>query len=165
MRFIFSLVSIMLFASATDAFAQAMHPMSIDGIPCQSEEGAVFHSHQHLAIYDHGKAVTVPAGVGIVDGRCLYWLHTHTPDGIIHIEAPVYRAFTLGEFFDVWKQPLSATRVAGVRAAAGQIRVYVGGNRYRDNPRTILLGLHTDIVIEAGGPYVTPKPFQDWRGN
>src|SRR5581483_12030445 len=29
-------------------------------------------------------------------------LHTHEPDGIIHVESPVNRKFTLGEFFDVW---------------------------------------------------------------
>ncbi len=35
-------------------------------------------------------------------GGCFYWLHTHTEDGIIHIESPVQRTFTLGHFFAIW---------------------------------------------------------------
>ena len=29
------------------------------------------------------------------------WLHTHAADGIVHIESPVDRTYTLGNFFDV----------------------------------------------------------------
>ena len=29
-------------------------------------------------------------------------LHTHTNDGIIHVESNVKRDYTLGEFFDIW---------------------------------------------------------------
>jgi len=47
--------------------------------------------------------------VGIYD--CLYWLHTHVADGIIHIETPGERSFTLGEFFDIWNQPLVRTKL------------------------------------------------------
>ena len=64
----------------------------------------------------------VPAGVGIPGpqqvmdgfvegGRCLYWLHTHDSTGVVHIESPVQRGYTLGQFFDVWGRPLSATQV------------------------------------------------------
>jgi hypothetical protein len=153
------------FGWATPAVAQEAQGKTIDGIPCQAQEGVVFHIHQHIAIYDRGKPIVIPAGVGIVDGTCLYWLHTHTPDGIIHIEAPVYRSFTLGEFFDVWRESLTPTRVASARVPAGQVRVYVGGHLFDDDPRTVLLAFHSDIVIEAGPPYFKPKPFTAWRGN
>jgi hypothetical protein len=147
------------------AFAAQPSGNPIDGIPCQSSEGAVFHTHQHVAIYDRGKPVDVPAGIGIIPDRCLYWLHTHTPDGIIHIESPKYREFTLGEFFDVWGEPLSETNVAGIRVPRGRLRVYVGGRRFTGDPREMLLAFHSDIVIEAGPPYFQPKPFTDWMGN
>lgn len=137
----------------------------IDGIPCLSTEGVLFHIHQHLAIYDHGKSVEVPAGVGIIPGTCLYWLHTHTPDGIIHVESSRYRDFTLGEFFDVWGEPLTRTSAATARVPQGRLRVYVGGHPYDGDPRTLLLAFHADIVIEAGPPYFKPKSFTNWRGN
>jgi hypothetical protein len=152
-------------SQAAGAFAAQPSGNPIDGIPCQGAEGAVFHSHQHVAVYDHGKPVDVPAGVGIVPDKCLYWLHTHTGNGLIHIEAPKYRDFTLGEFFDVWGEPLSATKVAGAHVARGQVRTYVGGRLYDGDPRKMLLAFHSDIVIEAGPPYFKPKPFTDWMGN
>ena len=69
----------------------------IGGISCDAQEGQRIHIHQHLVILDHGKPVNIPPNVGQPAGkRCIYWLHTHTPDGIIHIEAPLDRSFTLG---------------------------------------------------------------------
>ena len=150
------------------ASAQYAHPRGqpIDGIACDALEGQRIHIHQHLAIYDHGTPVDVPYDVGRPhDVPCLYWLHTHTPDGIIHIEAPVNRSFTLGNFFDVWVQPLSRTEAASAELAAGeQMRVWVNGTPYTGDPRAIVLGNHTDIVIEVGPPFVTPRPFTAWNG-
>jgi hypothetical protein len=95
-------------------------------------------------------------------GGCFYWLHTHTPDGIIHIESPVVRDFTLGNFFAVWGQPLSRTRAASVTVAAGALRVWVDGRPYAGDPRAIPLVTHTEIVIEAGAPYSKPPTFTGW---
>jgi len=39
------------------------------------------------------------------------WLHTHAADGIIHTESPVERTYTLGDFFDIWGQPLGRHQV------------------------------------------------------
>jgi hypothetical protein len=137
----------------------------VNGIKCETMEGSVFHIHQHLSLYAHGKPVTVPALIGIPPmGSCLYWVHTHTPDGIIHIESPVYRDFDLGDFFDIWGQPLSTTNVAGMHVPKGQVRAYVNGRRFMANPRSIPLTLHADIVLEAGPPFFTPKPFMAWAG-
>jgi hypothetical protein len=61
----------------------------------------VQHFHAHLDVAVGGKAVVVPAGVGIDQiAQKLTSVHTHTPDGIIHIESPEADAvFTLGQ---VW---------------------------------------------------------------
>jgi len=129
-------------------------------------EGAVFHIHQHVALVDRGKPVTVPSDVGrpLVAG-CLYWLHTHTPDGIIHVESPVFRTFTLGQFFDVWGEPLSATVAGPMRAPkGGKLEVFVNGAPYHGNPRAIELVQHTDVTIEAGPPFVKPALVSDWSG-
>jgi hypothetical protein len=124
------------------------------------------HTHQHLAIFDHGKPLVVPPNVGQPAGkRCLYWLHTHTPDGVIHVEAPVDRAFTLGDFFLIWGEPLTAGRAASARAATGEaFKVFVNGKPFTADPRTIKLEVHTDIVIQVGPPFGPPPVFKDWQG-
>ncbi len=137
----------------------------IDGIRCEQAEGAVFHIHQHLAIFDRGRAVAVPDDVGRpIVGACLYWLHTHTPNGIIHVESPTFRTYTLGQFFDIWGEPLSATLAASARTKPGGMRVYVDGHPYGGDPRKIELAQHTDIAIEVGPPYRVPALFTDWQG-
>ena len=117
----------------------------VDGMTCETESKEVvkFHIHIHLAIYVDSRQMGLPAGFGntappmIVNypsGKfyavghkdCLYWLHTHVADGIILVESPVKKAFTLGEFFDVWNQPLSSSRVASV---VGAVVVFENGTR------------------------------------
>lgn len=153
--------------AATAASAAVPAGTAIDGIRCDTMEGSVQHIHQHLAIRDHGKPLAIPADLGRpLAGQCLYWIHTHTPDGIIHIESPQYRAFTLGELFDVWGEPLSRTNVAGAKPKRGEkIVVWVDGHKYAGNPRTLELTNHLDVTIDVGPPYAVPRPFTDWNGN
>ncbi|HXE59626.1 MAG TPA: hypothetical protein VN607_02930 [Gemmatimonadaceae bacterium] len=158
--------SMSLLASRAGAQYATPRGQTISGIACDAQEGQRIHIHQHLAILDHGKPVEVPYDVGRPSGvPCLYWLHTHTPDGIIHIEAPVNRSFTLGDFFDVWIQPLSRTEAASAERQKGdEMRVWVDGQVYAGDPRAIKLGDHTDIVIEVGAPYTKPPKFTAWNG-
>ena len=162
-----SLVVAAAYALAGGALVRAEVPVGapVDGIRCEAMEGAVFHIHQHVAIFDHGRPVAVPDDVGRpVVGNCFYWIHTHTTDGIVHVESPAFRTFTLGEFFDIWGQPLSATAIGPARIAKGQLRAYVDGLRYAGDPRKIELSQHADITLEAGPPYRPPVPFTDWQG-
>jgi hypothetical protein len=153
-------------AAAQQAPPAAPSGETVGGISCDAMEGQRLHIHQHLVIFDHGKQVAIPPNVGQpLARRCIYWLHTHTPDGIIHIEAPADRSFTLGDFFLVWGQPLGRTIAASARAAKGAVlKVWVDGKPYTGDPRAIGLKAHTDIVIEAGPPFVPPPKFTDWQG-
>jgi hypothetical protein len=133
--------------SASRASAQAMG-QPVNGISCDAQEGQRIHIHQHLAIFDHGKEMTVPQFIGIPQAsRCIYWLHTHTPDGIIHVEAPSLQAFTLGQYFDVWGQALSTTQVA---SATGTVSAFVNGQAYTGDPRAIPLDSHAVIQLNVG---------------
>ena len=149
--------------------AQAAPPagQTVDGIRCDQMEGSVMHIHQHLEIRDHGKPVRVPEDVGRpFIGQCLYWLHTHTPDGIVHIEAPAFRTFTLGNFFDLWGEPLTTTNVAGAKTKKNEhVVTWLGGTRYDGDPRKLELTQHLEITIEVGPPYAKPAPFTAWHGN
>jgi hypothetical protein len=138
---------------------------TINGIPCQSNEQLAVHYHAHLSIIVNGNETTLPAGVGIdqtANPPCLYWLHTHATDGVIHIEAPkasAARKFTLGDVFDVWKQPLSSTRIgATVLTKDQKLVMFVDGKAYTGNPRSIVLAAHTLVVLEVTPPEATPPP-------
>ena len=148
-------------APATPTAAPYFGALPIDGIRCDSQEGAVEHIHSHLQIFLHGKVLVVPAQIGIpTTGLCLYWLHTHANDGIIHIESPVKQAFTLGEFFDIWSQPLDRTHAASAVAPTG-LAITVNGKPYSGDPRKIVLADRQEIVINAGLPQGRAKSA-DW---
>jgi hypothetical protein len=73
----------------------------------------------------------VPSQIGI-PGNCFYWLHTHDESGIIHIEAPAHREFTLGQFFDIWKKKLSNDQIFNYVANANNP---LNVNGYKGSPR------------------------------
>ncbi len=140
---------------------------TIDGIPCQTNEQLSVHYHAHLSILIGGNETTLPAGVGIDQTtQCLYWLHVHASDGVIHIEAPkavAARKFTLGDVFDIWKKPLSKTQIgATVLTKDQKLEMFVDGKAYTGNPRNIVLGAHTLVVLEVVPPAVTPPPTFDF---
>jgi hypothetical protein len=127
----------------------------IDGISCQPEHLET-HYHAHLTLLANGRSVKVPALIGIdLQHQCLYWLHTHDATGVMHIESPDTRTYTLGEFFDVWGQPLSPTQAASLH---GTLKVFVGKQRVNENPRNVVLKPHERITIEEGRA-VTPPSY------
>ena len=150
------------------ATSPATAGQAIDGIGCDTSEQTLFHIHTHLTIFVNGQQRQVPAGIGIpgavatqtpqgpfIDsGTCFYWLHTHAADGIIHIESPVKRTYTLGEFFDEWGQPLSSSQAG---PAHGKVTVIVNGQVFKGNPREVPLGSHEDLQLEVGSPLVAPE--------
>ena len=139
----------------------------VDGITCDTSEQLLFHIHAHVAVYVGGCQKLIAAGVGIgppltfdngsvVGGSCFSWLHTHDETGVIHIESPVQRTFTLGDFFDVWGQPLSATQVG---PAKGKVTATLDGQPFTSDPRTIPLEAHAVVQLDVGAPLVAPQPF------
>jgi hypothetical protein len=155
--------------SASSAPGTAATGQTVDGVQCQTSEQVAYHIHAHLAIYVDGRSQAVPYGIGIpnpqvdnssgepfvVGGSCFYWLHTHTTDGVIHIESPDQRTYTLGNFFDIWGQTLSATQVGSNK---GAVTAYVNGQRYTGDPRQITLTPHAVIQLNVGTD-VAPKPY------
>jgi hypothetical protein len=101
----------------------------IDGVQCNTTMQLAYHIHAHLTIYDAGRPVTVPEGVGINQrGACYYWLHTHDTSGVIHVESPVEQQYPLRNFLDIWGQAVNKTSFLSHRITAGHtVRAYVGG--------------------------------------
>jgi hypothetical protein len=137
-------------------------------------EQLAYHIHAHLTVYDDGKLYSLPAGIGIPGsateqttegpvasgGQCFYWLHTHTSDGVIHIESPTQKIYTLGDFFDEWHQPLSADRVGDLH---GKITAFYNGKTWTKNLRDIPLEPHAVIQFNIGEP-APPLVKINWAG-
>jgi hypothetical protein len=155
-------------APALASTATAATGAPVDGISCNAGEQTLFHIHAHLTIFVNGAARQIPASIGIPggvaqqtqagpfigSGTCFYWLHTHAADGIVHIESPVQRTYTLGQFFDEWGQPLGPDVVG---PAHGHVTVLVNGQVFTGNPRDVPLTKHAEIQLEVGTPLVAPE--------
>lgn len=142
---------------------------TVDGIQCSPSEQVAYHIHAHLQVYFDGLPRAVPGGIGITGAvaqqtaygpfyqatGCYYWLHTHTSDGVIHVESPTQRVYTLGNFFDEWRQPLGADRVAGLR---GHVTATLNGRPWRRSVRDIPLIAHADIQLAVGQPVPPAQP-------
>jgi len=145
---------------------------AVDGVQSNSNEQVLFHVHAHLAMYINGQQKLLPYGVGIVPpyqlqpqqdgsefvagGTAYYWLHTHDESGVIHIESPVQRTYTLGNFFDEWNQPLGPSQIGPDK---GKITAWLNGKPYTGNPRNIPLTAHNVIQLDLGTPVV---PFANY---
>jgi hypothetical protein len=141
----------------------------VDGVACNAGEQLAYHIHAHLAVYVNGQPRTIPAGIGIkqpvaeqtssgpfvIQGDCFYWIHVHDLSGVIHIESPTQRTYTLGQFFDLWGQPLSTTQVG---PATGPVTAFVNGAPYQGDPRSIPLTAHQVIQLDVG-TVVPPQPY------
>jgi hypothetical protein len=131
------------------------------GISAVTGEGEAQHTHQHLDVYVDGRQVTIPTDIGInrADGF-LSPIHTHDTTGIIHVESPVVRNFTLGEFFDVWGVRFDGHCVGGVCDGSGRVlSVFLNGQTYTGDPRALVLTAHEEIVVAIGTLAQLPNPI------
>lgn len=152
-----------------------------DGMPCYglsggSEPPVTAHYHTYLEMYVNGQAYDVPANTGIpasLNGTaCIYPLHVHPGENdIIHIETQTANTqYTLGAFFDIWGQPLSATQMGSYKADASHKLVfeYFDANGklhpWTGNPLNLPLKSHETVVILYDSPNATPTAFTNWNG-
>jgi hypothetical protein len=128
--------------------------------PLSPVEGTVVHIHQHLDLYVDGRKVTVPAGIGIDPAVGYAPLHTHDPSGVIHVESPTVRTYTLGEFFAVWGVRITPSCLGGYCAGGGrQLRLFVDGRPDRGDPTTLALAPHQELVVAFGTAAQLPSPI------
>ena len=145
-------------ASPTDPPAATGVPV-ISGIACDVDEKTTYHVHAHLNIRFEGELQAIADNVGLRES-CLYWLHTHAAHGVIHVEAPAETTFTLGQFFDVWGEPLSKTQVLGRTIGPGEIlSTFVDRLPYGGDPRGIVLGNLVAIELQIGPAPLEPLPY------
>jgi hypothetical protein len=127
--------------------------MAISGIECNRSEQLNYHIHSGLDVFVNGVQQQVPSNIGILSSpSCLYWLHTHSANGIIHIEAPETREFLVGQFIDVWEQTLTNSTAFFDSVSDMPVTAYVDGQRFEGDYRTIPLESLREIVLAYGTP-------------
>jgi hypothetical protein len=149
------------------------------GLEPTQQEHLNTHTHSHLHVFVDGKAVVVPAGIGIdieaptgitktksLDGTateyyvtlcfapCLSPLHTHDPSGLIHTESkdPGQQPYTLGQFFTEWGVRLDDQCIGEFCKSDTSIAVYLDGKKYDGNLAEIELKSHLEIAVIIGKP-------------
>jgi hypothetical protein len=131
------------------------------GLQVLTAEGQVQHTHQHLDLFVDGERAAVPAGIGIdTTAGIIAPVHTHDATGIIHVESPVVRAFTLGEVFDVWGVKFDAHCLGDTCDGNGRVLlVFVNGRPVTGDPRALVLESHLEIVVAIGTTAQLPSPM------
>ncbi|HXU94869.1 MAG TPA: hypothetical protein VFP45_00375 [Candidatus Nitrosotalea sp.] len=89
-----------------------------------NDKPILLHIHPRLYLNVNGKPYFVPQNVGIEPDLWKYHaldqygmkgmapLHTHTADGMLHVESTIIRNYTLGEFLDIWGLDLQGTTIS-----------------------------------------------------
>jgi hypothetical protein len=149
----------------------------VDGISCDSSAHTNFHIAVHLSMVVDGLPADVPNGVGVApDNSCLYWLHSIINRGaysptlakirkdVIYVEAPAERAFTLGNFLDIWSQRFSTMGYISVLDQMSPAwQVYVNGKPYTGDFHTIPLTQHALITLAYNTTGVQPDTTFPWK--
>jgi hypothetical protein len=147
---------------------EAAHARPVAGMRCERGRHGD-HYGVHLEIFARGLDVVIPAGIGIAPprrrdgayvrgGRCEYPVRTYEPTGLIEIDSG--RRATLGQFFELWGQPLDGKRLLGFRASRrGAVLAYVNGQRWTGDPRAIPLAQHAAIVLEVRGYFPPTRRY------
>jgi len=119
-------------------------------LSCTTDAATTFHIHPHLEININGEAVVVPADIGITN-TCMHPIHTHDTTGTIHIESPVQRDFTLGDFFAVWDKPFSKDQILDFKADATHTITVTVDDKPVDTFENTVLHDNDRIVISYSG--------------
>jgi hypothetical protein len=167
-----AVLSYLAFRRINDSLTNAP-AVAASSIPCDQLEHTQVHYHAALQILLDGSALPIPTDLGRTR-YCYYWLHMHTGEpGMIHLEAPLDRSFTLGDFFGVWaswsgkKELLDRRHVSTITLDSTQeLTVYVdeghGPTVHTGDPAAVVLKEREVITLEVTPPAVYPPPTFTW---
>jgi hypothetical protein len=125
-----------------DGFGENVGAVSCDA----GGHDAAYHIHSQLTIkLPDGSTAEVPPNIGI-NQNCMYWLHTHETDGLLHVEAPDETLATLADFLEIWRRSTNPTIPNAVNAGLAEIRVM---GELVDNAASVQLkeGLGIEITV------------------
>lgn len=123
-----SIAALVILGGIVWVYAQSSTASSTPGSRIISRYG--IHWHPHLSILIKGKEVAIPAGIGLTGARESS-IHTHDPDGIIHLEfngRVTEKNTELKNFFEVWGKDFSKDSLLGNKSGAkGKVIMLVNG--------------------------------------
>lgn len=175
-----SLITVLIIRNnvGTNTLAQAEQIVDpnyqpVDGVYCDSLEQLSYHIHAHLSIYINGANVPLVANTGIApigvtsasSVTCYYWLHTHDATGVIHIESPTTRLYTLNQFLDIWEKFSSSSSALPTQllSSTGWV-IYVNGKQVNTDFNHLQLHAHDLITIGYNSPGIKPDTTYAWQG-
>jgi hypothetical protein len=79
-----------------------------------------------LNIYIDGNLVTIPAGIGLIEGQNTTGIHTYAENNVLYKEGP--KNLTLENFFNSWGETFNSTCIMSYCSNdTYEIRMYVNG--------------------------------------
>jgi len=145
-----------------------------DGTPignftCVLNPTHAFLQVAHVSIMLNNEPLALPGNIGASptgNTHCFYTVHTHNSSGKVHVTPTVAGTYTLGNFFDIWKQPLTNTNVAGITGLPIEIFITDGTTTTKVEEAdwmNIEMKDHRQITISVGTE-VTEIPNFTWTG-
>ena len=138
------------------------------GLPPVGDER--YHSHALVHIYNDGLLVEIPRSIGFDERNKVYSsVHTHDPNGIVHMESSKPQKFTLGDFFTIWGVRFGSKTLGSLTDdGEKQVHVFVNGKRIR-NPADYVMRDLDNISIGYGAADSFPhepdrKPLETVTG-
>jgi len=126
--------------------------------PCRCVGGRATGPPAATASRPGGRAER-PAVTNLGGSRLISPLHTHDASGIVHVESPDVRTYTLGQLFGVWGVRLTRRCLGGYCGnGAERVRVYADGRPFGGDPAVLPLAEHAEIVVAFGTPTELPRP-------
>lgn len=108
-----------------------------------------YHAHVLLSVYRDGEPVDVPANIGFDSRGGHSSLHTHTPDGVVHMEADNPYPYELAHVFAAWGVAFDEDRLGGdVATGTKKVHIYVNGEPAPAGP--VVLEDGDNIVVAYG---------------
>lgn len=133
-------VSILAFFLYHLALTQSSY-VGLPTVPCIDYTKPIVTNFQFsVRIEINGKNYPLEKNIGHDYGNCLHDIFTTDTSGTVYVHANNNESFTLGQFFDVWKETFSQKQIFSYQAnGTHKITVSVNGKEvstYRSTPLT-----------------------------
>ncbi len=124
--------------SSTDTATAGYWPgTDIECLP-SGHQSLALHIHPVLSINVNGEEEAIPGNIGI-SGNCMAEVHTHEPNGVLHLESVHQgKEFVLGDFFKVWGEPLEREEFQLAMTVDGEESNELGDLVLKDHQQIVL---------------------------
>lgn len=138
-------VLVVIIVVAVIFLPRSTNPVSLPDYLSHCVTGSlVYHSHPNLVVTINGVGQTLPISF---NPGCPQPIHTHTQDGVLHVETDQNMNYTIGDWFSLWGYYASSPSIATFNSTQ------VFG--YKTGPG------HTLTMTLNGNPDQNPGDFRD----